>query len=69
MGSRFLKAKVGSHLSFLASLMGEERDKFPTDVVMNYQGYPYKERLSSRLISIRELNPYPFLPTVWHLCS
>ena len=33
MGSKFLKAKAGSHLSFLASLMGEERDKFPTKVV------------------------------------
>ena len=32
-GSKFLKAKAGSHLSFLASLMGEERDKFPTKVV------------------------------------
>ena len=78
MGSRFLKAKARSHLSFLASLMGDERDKFPTKVVlidqifqmssqMNYQGYPHKERLSSRLISIREPNPYPLLPTVWHL--
>ena len=33
MGSKFLKAKAGSHLSFLASLMGEERDKFPTKAV------------------------------------
>ena len=33
MGSNFLKAKAGSHLSFLASLMGVERDKFPTNVV------------------------------------
>ena len=58
MGSRFLKAKVGSHLSFLASLMGDERDKFPTEVVLivsdfpnvfpdELLGYPHKERLIS----------------------
>ena len=34
MGSRFLKAKARSHLSFLASLIGEERDKFPMEVVL-----------------------------------
>ena len=40
MCSRFLKAKAGSHLSFLASLIGEERDKFPTDVVLIVSYFP-----------------------------
>ena len=40
MGSRFLKAKEESHLSFLASLMGEERDKFPTEVVLIVSNFP-----------------------------
>ena len=34
MGSRFLKANAGSHLSLLAGLMGEERDKFLIEVVL-----------------------------------
>ena len=34
MGSRFLKGKAESHLSFLAKLMGDERDKFLTEVVL-----------------------------------
>ena len=37
--SKFLKAKAGSHLSFLVSLMGEEKDKYPTKamlVVLNF---------------------------------
>ena len=34
MGSIFLKAKARSHLSFLASLMGDGRDKFPPKVVL-----------------------------------
>ena len=40
MGSRFSKAKVGSHLSFLASLIGDERDKFPTEVVLIVLDFP-----------------------------
>ena len=34
MGSRFLKGKAESHLSFLARLMGDEKDKFLTEVVL-----------------------------------
>ena len=34
MSSKFLKAKVGSHLSFLASLIGEEKDKYPKRAVL-----------------------------------
>ena len=40
MGSRFLKSKAGSHLSFLANLMGEKRDKFPTEVVLIVLDFP-----------------------------
>ena len=76
--SKFLKAKAGSHLSFLASLIGEEKDKYPKRAVLvvsdfsdvfpdELPGLPYKDRLNSRLISIREPNPYPLPLTVWHL--
>ena len=34
MSSKFLKSKAGSHLSFLASLMGEEKDKDPKRAVL-----------------------------------
>ena len=34
MSSKFLKAKAGSHLSFLASLIGEEKDKDPKRAVL-----------------------------------
>ena len=34
MSSKFLKTKAKSHLSFLASLIGEERDKYPTREVL-----------------------------------
>ena len=34
MSSKFLKAKAGSHLSFLASLMGDEKDKYPKRAVL-----------------------------------
>ena len=75
MSSKFLKAKAGSHLSFLASLIGEEKDKDPKRAVLivsdfpdvfpdDYQGYPHKERLNSRLISIWEPNLYPLPLTV-----
>ena len=74
--SKFLKAKAGSHLSFLASLIGEEKDKYPKRAVLvvsdfsdvfpdELLGLPYKERLNSRFIYIREPNPYPLPLTVW----
>ena len=34
MSSKFLKAKARSHLSFLASLIGEEKDKDPKRAVL-----------------------------------
>ena len=40
MGSRFLKAKARSHLIFLASLIGEERDKFPPNMVLIVSDFP-----------------------------
>ena len=40
MGSKFLKAKAGSHLSFLASLIGEEKDKDPKRAVLVVSDFP-----------------------------
>ena len=34
MSSKFLKAKAGIHLSFLASLIGEEKEKYPKRAVL-----------------------------------
>ena len=34
MSSKFLKVKAGSHLGFLASLIGEEKDKDPKRAVL-----------------------------------
>ena len=40
MSSKFLKAKAGSHLSFLASLIGEEKDKDPKRAVLVVSDFP-----------------------------
>ena len=40
MSSKFLKAKTGSHLSFFASLIGEENDKDPKRVVLVVLNFP-----------------------------
>ena len=40
MSSKFLKTKARSHLSFLASLIGEERDKYPTREVLVVSNFP-----------------------------
>ena len=40
MSSKFLKAKEGSHLSFLASLIGEEKDKDPKREVLVVSDFP-----------------------------
>ena len=40
MSSKFLKAKAGSHLSFLASLIREEKDKYPQRVVLVVSDFP-----------------------------
>ena len=40
MSSKFLKAKAGSHLSFLASLIGEEKDKYPKRAVLVVSDFP-----------------------------
>ena len=40
MCSKFLKAKAGSHLSFLASLIGEEKDKDPKRAVLVVSDFP-----------------------------
>ena len=40
MNSKFLKAKAGSHLSFLASLIGEEEDKDPKRAVLVVSDFP-----------------------------
>ena len=40
MSSKFLKAKAGSHLSFLASLIGEEKDKDPKRAVLVISDFP-----------------------------
>ena len=41
MSSKFLKAKAGSHLSFLASLIREEKDKYPKRAVLVVSDFPY----------------------------
>ena len=41
MSSKFLKAKAGSHLSFLASLIREEKDKYPKRAVLEVSDFPY----------------------------
>ena len=38
--SKFLKAKAGSHLSFLASLIGEEKDKYPKRAMLVVSDFP-----------------------------
>ena len=38
--SKLLKAKTGSHLSFLAILMGEERDKYLMKVMLIASDFP-----------------------------
>ena len=40
MSSKFLKAKAGSHLSFLASLIREEKDKDPKRVLLVVSDFP-----------------------------
>ena len=40
MSSKFLKAKAGSHLSFLASFIGEEKDKNPKRAVLVVSDFP-----------------------------
>ena len=40
MSSKFLKAKAGSHLSFLACLIGEEKDKYPKRAVLVVSDFP-----------------------------
>ena len=40
MSSKFLKAKARSHLSFLASLIGEEKDKYPKRAVLVVSNFP-----------------------------
>ena len=40
MSSKFLEAKAGSHLSFLASLIGEEKDKDPKRAVLVISYFP-----------------------------
>ena len=40
MSSKFLKAKARSHLSFLASLIGEEKDKDPKRAVLVVSDFP-----------------------------
>ena len=40
MSSKFLKAKARSHLSFLASLIGEEKDKDPKRAVLVVLDFP-----------------------------
>ena len=52
MGSRFLKAKAGSHLRFLDSLIGEKNDKFPTNMVLIVSNFPnvYQNELPGLLL-------------------
>ena len=65
MSSKFFKAKAGSHLRFLASMIGEEKDKYPkrADVFPDeLLGLPPQRKIEFKIDLYLGTDPFSIAP-------